>query len=118
VRVLVIEEESKIAPLLEQQGQHAVVTCNLDTVPTAGQFDAVVIESCVASQAALVICRSIRSHEHVVPVLVVTDEDSLESRIEALEAGADACLSGTFVVEELVARIRALVRRSQISPMA
>jgi DNA-binding response OmpR family regulator len=57
----------------------------------------------------------IRSHQDVVPVLMITDEDSLESRIAALEAGADVCLSGTLVFEELLARLRALVRRSQIS---
>ena len=113
--MLVIEEESKITSLLEQQGQHAVLSWNLETLPTAHQFDAVVIDSRVTFQTALTICRSIRSHEDVVPVLVVTGEDSLESRLDAFEAGADACLSGTLVVDELLARLRALVRRVQVS---
>ena len=116
MRVLVIEEESKITSLLEQRGQHVVISWNLETLPTPGRFDAVVIDSRVTMQTALLICRNIRSHEDVVPVLVVTDEDSLESRIEAFDAGADACLSGTLVVDELLARLRALVRRSRVSP--
>jgi len=61
------------------------------------------------------ICRNIRSHEAVAQVLVLADEDSAESRIEAFAAGADACLSGTVVVEELLARLRALVRRADLS---
>jgi DNA-binding response OmpR family regulator len=115
VRVLVIEEESKITPLLEQQGLHAVFSCDGETPLTTGHFDAVVIDSRLTFQAALLMCRSIRSHKDVVPLLLVTDDDSFESRVEAFEAGADACLSGTLLVEELLARLRALVRRSQIS---
>jgi DNA-binding response OmpR family regulator len=115
VRVLVIEEESKLTPLLEQQGQHAVVSSDRETVPGTGEFDAVVIDSRLTFRASLLLCRNIRSHQDVVPVVMITDEDSLESRIEAFEAGADACLSGTLVFEELLARLRAFVRRSQIS---
>jgi DNA-binding response OmpR family regulator len=117
VRVLVIEEESKITPLLEEEeGLHAVFSGDRETPLTTGHFDAVVIDSRLAFQAALSTCRNIRSHKDVVPLLLVTDDDSFESRVEAFEAGADACLSGTLLVEELLARLRALVRRSQISP--
>jgi DNA-binding response OmpR family regulator len=114
VRVLVIEEESKIASLLEQQGLQVVFSDNRETLPTTSRFDAVVIDSRITFQAGLLLCRNIRSHKDVVPLLLVTDDDSFESRIEAFEAGADACLSGTLLVEELLARLRALVRRSQI----
>jgi DNA-binding response OmpR family regulator len=116
LRVLVIEEEAKLAPVLERYGQHAVISVRPgEPFPAAGQFDAVVIDSRLTLEAALVLCRNIRSHEDVAPVLVLTDEDSSESRIEAFAAGADACLSGTLVVEELLARLRALVRRVEVS---
>jgi len=117
MRVLVVEEESKITPLLEQRG-HCVVVVGRDgeILPATGQFDAVVIDSRLTFQAALLICRNLRSRKDVIPVLLITGDDSFESRIEAFEAGADACLSGTLVVEELLARLRALVRRSQMAP--
>ena len=114
--MLVIEEEATIATILEQQGQHAVVSwSDGEPFPAAGQFDAILIDSRLTPQAALMICRNIRSHEAVAQVLVLADEDSAESRIEAFAAGADACLSGTLVVEELLARLRALVRRADLS---
>ena len=74
--------------------------------------DAIVLDLLMPEIGGLDVCRSLRHRGDAVPVLVVTARDAVDDRVEGLDAGADDYLVKPFAVEELRARVRALLRRS------
>jgi two-component system, OmpR family, response regulator MprA len=76
------------------------------------QADAIVLDLLMPMVGGLEVCRSLRERGDEVPVLVVTARDAVSDRVEGLDAGADDYLVKPFAVEELRARLRALLRRT------
>lgn len=74
--------------------------------------DAIVLDLLMPGVGGLEVCRSLRRQGDPVPVLVVTARDAVDDRVEGLDAGADDYLVKPFAVEELRARLRALLRRT------
>jgi two-component system, OmpR family, response regulator MprA len=74
--------------------------------------DAIVLDLLMPGVGGLDVCRSLRLRGDAVPVLVVTARDAVSDRVEGLDAGADDYLVKPFAVEELRARVRALLRRA------
>jgi two-component system response regulator MprA len=74
--------------------------------------DAIVLDLLMPEVGGLDVCRSLRRRNDPVPVLVVTARDAVDDRIEGLDAGADDYLVKPFAIEELRARVRALLRRT------
>jgi two-component system response regulator MprA len=74
--------------------------------------DAIVLDLLMPEVGGLDVCRSLRRRGDNVPVLVVTARDAVSDRVEGLDAGADDYLVKPFAVEELRARLRALLRRT------
>ena len=74
--------------------------------------DAIVLDLLMPEIGGLDVCRSLRHRGDPVPVLVVTARDAVDDRVEGLDAGADDYLVKPFAVEELRARVRALLRRT------
>ena len=74
--------------------------------------DAIVLDLLMPQIGGLDVCRSLRRQSDPVPVLVVTARDAVDDRVEGLDAGADDYLVKPFAVEELRARVRALLRRT------
>ncbi|MGH3003019.1 MAG: response regulator transcription factor [Gaiellaceae bacterium] len=74
--------------------------------------DAIVLDLLMPGVGGLDVCRSLRGRGDAVPVLVVTARDAVSDRVEGLDAGADDYLVKPFAVEELRARVRALLRRA------
>jgi two-component system response regulator MprA len=79
---------------------------------TATPADAIVLDLLMPEVGGLEVCRSLRRRNDPVPVLVVTARDAVDDRIEGLDAGADDYLVKPFAIEELRARVRALLRRT------
>jgi two-component system response regulator MprA len=79
---------------------------------TASPADAIVLDLLMPEVGGLEVCRSLRRRNDPVPVLVVTARDAVDDRIEGLDAGADDYLVKPFAIEELRARVRALLRRT------
>jgi two-component system, OmpR family, response regulator MprA len=77
----------------------------------AAPADAIVLDLLMPHVGGLDVCRSLRGRSDPVPVLVVTARDAVDDRIEGLDAGADDYLVKPFAAEELLARIRAILRR-------
>jgi two-component system response regulator MprA len=73
--------------------------------------DAIVLDLLMPNVDGLEVCRTLRLHDDPVPILVVTARDAVDDRVEGLDAGADDYLVKPFAVEELRARVRALLRR-------
>ena len=78
----------------------------------ASPADAIVLDLLMPEIGGLEVCRSLRSRSDSVPVLVVTARDAVDDRVEGLDAGADDYLVKPFAIEELRARVRALLRRT------
>lgn len=74
--------------------------------------DAIVLDIMMPRMDGLATCRALRSAGHDVPILMLTARDEISDRVAGLDAGADDYLPKPFALEELLARVRALLRRS------
>ena len=122
MRILVVEDEHKVADALreglederydvvvERTGEGAFFRVNTET------FDVVLLDLTLPGRDGLEILRALRQRRMETPVLVLTARDSLEDRVTGLDAGADDYLVKPFAFAELLARIRALVRRGRVA---
>jgi two-component system OmpR family response regulator len=118
VRVLVVEDEPKMANLLarglREEGWAADVAARGEDalwMARAVPYDAIVLDVMLPGLDGLATCRELRSGGVWSPVLMLTARDAVESRVDGLDAGADDYLVKPFSFVELLARLRALVRR-------
>jgi DNA-binding response OmpR family regulator len=122
MRILVVEDEQKVADALreglvderydvvvERTGEGAFFRVNTEI------FDVVLLDLTLPGRDGLEILRALRQRRMETPVLVLTARDSLEDRVTGLDAGADDYLVKPFAFAELLARIRALVRRGRVA---
>jgi two-component system, OmpR family, copper resistance phosphate regulon response regulator CusR len=122
MRILVVEDEQKVADALreglederydvvvERTGEAAFFRVNTET------FDVVLLDLTLPGRDGLEILRALRQRRMETPVLVLTARDTLEDRVTGLDAGADDYLVKPFAFAELLARIRALVRRGRVA---
>src|SRR5205823_14235539 len=76
------------------------------------QADAVILDVLMPGVNGLEVCRRLRATGNHVPVLMLTARDEVENRVAGLDAGADDYVTKPFALEELLARVRALLRRT------
>jgi DNA-binding response OmpR family regulator len=119
VRLLLVEDDellvASLRRALEQQGFAVDVAINgIDGEYLGGvePYDLVVLDLGLPGRPGLEVLANWRKEENKVPVIVLTARDAWHERVEGLRAGADDYLGKPFHVEELLARIHALVRRS------
>jgi two-component system OmpR family response regulator len=117
MKVLLVEDnrrlvDSLIQGLGEEQIDVTPALNGTDALPLAGDVDAVVLDLGLPDLDGIEVLRRIRASGVHVPVLVLTARDAVESRTEALDAGADDYLIKPFAFAELLSRLRALVRRA------
>jgi len=124
MRILVVEDERKIAGFirqgLEEQCFDVEVSGNGDeafTLATTRPYDAIVLDIMLPGRDGLSILRALRERKNAVPVILVTARTELNERIDGLNLGADDYLTKPFYVEELIARIHAVTRRSKDTPL-
>src|ERR1700726_309150 len=119
MRILVAEDERKIATFV----QRGLKECGfvVDVVHRGDEaleiildqnFDAVVLDIMLPGRDGLSILRVLRERGNCVPVLVLTARGEISERVEGLNLGADDYLAKPFSIDELVARVRALIRRN------
>jgi DNA-binding response OmpR family regulator len=120
MRVLVVEDEMKVANALreglegekfevivERTGEGAFFRVNTES------FDVILLDLTLPGRDGLEILQALRQRGVKTPVLVLTARDSLQDRVTGLDSGADDYLIKPFAFAELLARIRALLRRSR-----
>ena len=78
----------------------------------AGQPDAIILDVLMPGADGLEVCRRLRRSGSRVPILMLTARDEVENRVAGLDAGADDYVTKPFALEELIARVRALLRRA------
>jgi len=120
MRVLVVEDEQKVAAALREglEGEGYVVTVEHTGEgaffrATTEPFDAVVLDVMLPGRDGLHILTALRERGLTTPVLVLTARDTLDDRVRGLDSGADDYLVKPFAFAELVARLRALLRRGR-----
>lgn len=118
MRVLVVEDETKMVTLLrrslEEEGYAVDVAINgQDAVwmATGHPFDAIILDVMLPDFDGFEVCRRVREAQVWAPVLMLTARDAVDDRVLGLDAGADDYLPKPFSFAELLARLRALIRR-------
>src|SRR6266508_1312630 len=119
-RVLVVEDEQKVANALreglegeqyevvvEHSGEGAFFRLNTEA------FEVILLDLTLPGRDGLQILRTLRERGDKTPVLVLTARDTLDDRVKGLDSGADDYLVKPFAFEEVLARIRALLRRGR-----
>jgi two-component system, OmpR family, response regulator len=119
MRVLVVEDEPKMATLvargLREEGHAADVAARGEEalwMANAAPYDAIVLDVMLPGLDGFATCRQLRQQGVWAPVLMLTARDAVGDRVDGLDAGADDYLLKPFSFAELLARLRALVRRA------
>jgi len=119
MKVLVVEDEKRILQFVKKGLEEAGFT--IDTCEngndgleraTSQAYDVVVLDIMLPGRDGLSVLRQLREKKNAVPVLLLTARTALDERVEGLNLGADDYLTKPFYVEELIARLHALGRRS------
>jgi len=120
VHVLIVEDEQRLAALLAQaltEAGHDTEVCHTGTdglrAALAGQHTVIVLDWMLPGMDGPTVCRTLRERGLTTPVLLLTARNQVQDRVEGLDALADDFLSKPFSLDELLARLRALGRRSR-----
>ena len=118
MRVLVVEDDLKLADLLARtlrEESYAVDVANdgqeAEFLAYENPYDVILLDWMLPIQDGIQVLKKIRENDIATPVLFLTAKDSSEEIVEALDAGADDYLKKPFSIDELLARLRSLIRR-------
>jgi heavy metal response regulator len=118
MRILVVEDEPKVASFVRRalEAEHHAVDVAADgdtglSEAVGGGYDLVVLDVMLPKRDGLAVLRELRAGGHAVPVLLLTARAEVADKVAGLDVGADDYLTKPFAVEELLARVRALLRR-------
>jgi len=120
MKILIVDDEPAVRDslrrALELEGYDIDLAENgreaLERLESNGQHDAVILDVLMPGLDGLEVCRRIRRAGNHVPVLMLTARDEVANRVAGLDAGADDYVTKPFALEELLARMRALLRRT------
>ncbi len=122
MRVLLIEDDRKAAKLLAKGLQEEGFVIDVAVTGEEGEeqaalneYDVIVLDWLLPGKDGIAVCRSLRAHDISTPILMLTARDSLTDRVNGLSTGADDYLTKPFAFAELLARVRALLRRSRLA---
>ena len=118
MKILVVEDEKKVANFLQQGLQEEEYTVDVAydgehgaILATTQPFDLILLDILLPKKDGVTIVKELRAKQIKTPVLMLTAKSSVDNRVEGLDAGADDYLVKPFAFEELLARIRSLMRR-------
>jgi len=122
MKILVVEDEQRVAQFIQKglkEEGHAV-DCAYDGeeggfLAEVNEYDLIILDLMLPKKSGLSVCSEIRERGVSTPVLMLTARDAVQDKVRGLDAGADDYLTKPFVFDELLARVRALLRRSSES---
>ena len=122
MRVLVVEDERRLASIIKRglieegyavdavyDGEEAQYMAETTT------YDIIVLDIMLPKKDGIAVCKDLRTRKINTPILMLTARDSVEDRVKGLDSGADDYVIKPFAFSELLARIRALLRRESLS---
>lgn len=120
MRILIIEDDRKIANAIKKglEQESYATDVSYDGQDGYGQaktvdYDLIILDRMLPVIDGLQICRTLREQKNKTPILMLTAKDKISDKVEGLDAGADDYVAKPFSFEELLARVRALLRRPQ-----
>jgi DNA-binding response OmpR family regulator len=120
MRILVVEDEKKLAQFIRRalrEDGHAVDLCHDGEegghFALNEEYDAIVLDLLLPRRDGLSILKELRDRKKSTPVLILTAKDTVKDRVKGLDQGADDYLTKPFALDELRARLRALLRRGE-----
>ncbi|OGC50411.1 DNA-binding response regulator [candidate division WWE3 bacterium RIFCSPHIGHO2_01_FULL_40_23] len=120
MRVLIVEDEHKIAQAIKKGLEQETFSVDLAyngndayDLAAAESYDAIILDLMLPGMNGLEVCKKLREEKNHTPILMLTAKSELEDKIAGLNTGADDYLTKPFAFEELLARLRALLRRPQ-----
>ncbi|GMR25326.1 MAG: response regulator transcription factor [Ignavibacteria bacterium] len=122
MEILIVEDEIQIAEPLRknflEEGHHAMVANNgeeaLKLVDKI-QFDVIILDWKMPKMSGIEVCKRLREAENNTPIILLTALTQISNKVEALNSGADDYITKPFSFEELLARIKAVVRRYNLN---
>lgn len=125
MNVLIVEDDDAVARFLAQaldEAGYGTQLCDDGTralhLASEQAFDLILLDVMLPGLNGLEVCRRLRTREVRTPILMITARDTTEDKVQGLDAGADDYLVKPFQVDELLARVRAMLRRGASSPVA
>ena len=122
MRVLLIEDDRKAARLLTKGLQEEGFVVDVaatgedgEIQATENEYDVILLDWLLPGKDGVAVCRDLRAQHVSTPILMLTARDGLSDRVNGLTVGADDYLTKPFAFTELLARIRALLRRSRFA---
>ena len=122
MRILIVEDDRKAARLLSRGLQEEGFVVDLahtvdegDELARVNEYDLIVLDRMLHDRDGMELCRDLRASGIQTPVLMLTARDALADRVAGLNHGADDYLTKPYAFEELLARARALLRRSELT---
>ena len=121
MRILLVEDEEKVSRFIVRGliAESFAVDAAVDglsglELATTYNYDLIVLDLMLPGLNGTEVLRQIRRTDHRVPILMLTARDAVADKVEHLEAGADDYLTKPFAFAELMARIKALIRRGSV----
>ncbi len=118
MRVLVLEDETKVGCFIKralEEESYAVDLCEDGTkgleMALATDYDLLVVDVMLPGMSGLDVLKNLRRERIQTPVLILSAQSQIDQRVKGLDAGADDYLTKPFAIDELLARVRALLRR-------
>jgi two-component system, OmpR family, response regulator len=118
VRVLIVEDHVKLANLIRRGLRKEGMAADVETTGEDGlaraqatEYDAIILDVMLPGLDGFEVCRRLRAAQVWAPILILTARDAVHDRVAGLDGGADDYLTKPFSYAELLARLRALVRR-------
>jgi DNA-binding response OmpR family regulator len=122
MKILVVEDEHRIAHTIKkglELERHAVDVAYTGTegydLASSEEYELLILDRMLPEMDGVTLCKTLRSENNHVPILLLTAKSLVEDKVEGLDAGADDYLTKPFSFEELLARVRALTRRPKKS---
>ena len=119
MRILLVEDERNVAAFIKKGLEEEFYSVDVAEdgsegllMGTSSDYDLIILDVMLPGMNGIEICKKIRERDRRVPILMLTAVDSVESKVQGLESGADDYLTKPFEFSELLARIKALLRRA------
>ena len=120
MRILVIEDEQKVANFikrgLKEEGYSVDVACDGEEgylLAKDNEYDVIILDIMLPKMDGITFCKKLREEKIFTPIIMLTAKDSVKDKVVGLDSGANDYLTKPFSFEELLARIRVLLRKDQ-----
>lgn len=120
MRILVVDDDEKLCSVIKRglEEEAYAVDCvyngnDGEYYAETSPYDLIILDIMMPEKNGMDVCRSLRSKKMTAPILMLTAKDTVEDKVKGLDTGADDYLVKPFAFEELLARVRALLRRER-----